>query len=133
MTQPLSLAYDKVQMKIRHLGCTAVSIVAVFMILSLSCTRSPRLSSEAAAETPSDQPSIPGENSPDAADSVPEAFEPEVSAAQESTEQPESRPVENAAAEGSRKDIKPPIEQPGIELPENLVIDEVTPYLDFFF
>ena len=30
LTQPLSLAYDKVQMKIRHLGCTAVSICRGF-------------------------------------------------------------------------------------------------------
>ena len=133
LTQPLSLAYDKVQMKIKHLGCTAVSIVTVFVILSLSCTRSPRLSSETAAETPSDQPSFPGEDSPDAADAAPESFEPEVSAVQEPTEQPASRPVENVAAAGAAEDIEPPIEQPGIELPENLVIDEVTPYLDFFF
>ena len=133
LTQPLSLAYDKVQMKIKHLGCTAVSIVTVFVILSLSCTRSPRLSSETAAETPSDQPSFPGEDSPDAADAAPESFEPEVAAVQEPTEQPESGPVENVAAEGAAEDIEPPIEQPGIELPENLVIDEVTPYLDFFF
>ena len=41
--------------------------------------------------------------------------------------------METAAAEGTQKDIEPPIERPGIELPENLVIDEVTPYLDFFF
>lgn len=41
--------------------------------------------------------------------------------------------MENVAAEGAVEDIEPPIEQPGIELPENLVIDEVTPYPDFFF
>ena len=99
MTQPLSLAYDKVQMKIKHLGCTAVSIVAVFVILSLSCTRDTESSSETAAETPSGQPSLPGEDSPDAADAAPEAFEPEVSATQEPTEQPESRPGDAAGVD----------------------------------
>ena len=98
------------------------------LILSLSCTRDTASSTETATGKPSDQPSLPGEDSPEAADSAPEAFEPAVSAVQEPTEQPESGPVENAAAEGVAEDI-----EPGIELPENLVIDEVTPYLDFFF
>ena len=112
----------------------AMKYLFVFLlILSLSCTRDAASSTETAAETPSDQPSFPGEDSPDAADAAPESFEPEVAAVQEPTEQPESGPVENVAAEGAAEDIEPPIEQPGIELPENLVIDEVTPYLDFFF
>ena len=115
-------------MKIKHLGYTAVSIVAVFVILSLSCTRSPRLSPETAAGKPSDQPSLPGEDSPDAADSPPETFDPEVSAAQGPTEQPGSKPVENSAAESPAEESTP-----AIKLPEDLVIDEVTPYLDFFF
>ena len=127
LTQPLSLAYDKVQMKIKHLGCTAVSIVTVFVILSLSCTRDAASSTETAAETPSDQPSFPGEDSPDAADAAPESFEPEVAAVQEPTEQPESGPVENVAAEGAAEEVKPTI-----KLPAKLVIDEVTPYLDFY-